>query len=125
MRERALQQQLNAKSDAQLKLLNGPHPETQAVAIETEINALTIKSQQTQTQIRQSSPRYAALRRPQPLTLAEIRRQEAEQILPLAPASAGMNALDFEANRATAMSERLSQRRSMASARRRRCARRR
>jgi CHAT domain-containing protein len=36
-------------------------------------------------------------------------RQEAEQILPLVPAGAGMKALDFEANRATAMSEQLSQ----------------
>jgi CHAT domain-containing protein/tetratricopeptide (TPR) repeat protein len=36
-------------------------------------------------------------------------RLEAEQILPLAPAGAGMKALDFEANRATAMSDQLSQ----------------
>jgi len=36
-------------------------------------------------------------------------RQEAEQILPLVPAGSGMKALDFEANRATAMSEQLSQ----------------
>jgi CHAT domain-containing protein len=36
-------------------------------------------------------------------------RQEAEQILPLVPSGAGMKALDFEANRATAMSDQLSQ----------------
>jgi CHAT domain-containing protein len=36
-------------------------------------------------------------------------RQEAEQILALAPAGAGMKALDFEASRATATSEQLSQ----------------
>jgi CHAT domain-containing protein/Tfp pilus assembly protein PilF len=36
-------------------------------------------------------------------------RMEAEQILALAPAGAGMKALDFEANRATAMSDQLSQ----------------
>jgi hypothetical protein len=114
---------LNAKADAQLKQLNRPPPETQAVTIETEINALTIDLQQFQ--IRQTSPRYAALTRPRPLAPAEIRRHETEQILPLAPASAGMKALDFEANRATAISEQLSLYRSRASARRRRCARRR
>jgi CHAT domain-containing protein/Tfp pilus assembly protein PilF len=36
-------------------------------------------------------------------------RQEAEQILALAPQGRGMKALDFEASRATAMSERLGQ----------------
>ena len=36
-------------------------------------------------------------------------RQEAEQIMALVPAGAGMTALDFEASRATAMSERLGQ----------------
>jgi CHAT domain-containing protein len=35
-------------------------------------------------------------------------RMEAERILPLVPAGAGMKALDFEANRATAMSDQLS-----------------
>ena len=73
--ERALSQQLNAKAEIRLKLLNGPHTETQAVAIETEINALTIELQQIQTQIRQTSPRYADLTQPQPLTLAEIQQQ--------------------------------------------------
>jgi hypothetical protein len=81
---------------------------TQAVAIEAEINALPIELQQVQIQIHQASPRYAALTQAQPLTPAEIRPREAEQILPLAPASAGMKARDFEANRATAMSEHLS-----------------
>ncbi|MGH9845685.1 MAG: CHAT domain-containing protein [Blastocatellia bacterium] len=36
-------------------------------------------------------------------------RQEAEQILALVPAGVGMKALDFEASRATAMSDQLSQ----------------
>jgi CHAT domain-containing protein len=36
-------------------------------------------------------------------------RLEADQILPFVPASAGMKALDFEANRATAMSDQLGQ----------------
>jgi CHAT domain-containing protein/tetratricopeptide (TPR) repeat protein len=75
MRERALQQRLNAKADARLKLLNGPHTETQAVAFEIEINALTIELQQVRTQIRQTNQRYWALTQPQPLRLDEIQRQ--------------------------------------------------
>jgi CHAT domain-containing protein/predicted negative regulator of RcsB-dependent stress response len=74
-RERALQQQLNAKAEARLKLLNGPHTEAQAAAIEAEINSLTTELQQAQTRIRQTSRRYAALTQPQPLTLVEIQRQ--------------------------------------------------
>src|SRR5262249_37169663 len=75
VRERGLQQKLNAKAEARAKLLNGPHTETRAAAIETELNALTIELQQIQTQIRQASPRYAALMQPQPLTADEIQQQ--------------------------------------------------
>ena len=44
-----------------------------------------------------------------PIRRLPFTRLEAEQILPLVPEGAGMKALDFEANRATAMSEQLSQ----------------
>src|SRR5262249_12267624 len=75
LRERASQQNLNTKAEARANLLNGPHTETQAAAIETELNALTIELQQIQTQIRQISPRYAALTQPQPLMADEIQQQ--------------------------------------------------
>src|SRR5262249_23865721 len=75
VRERSSQQKLNAKAEARERLLNGPHTETQAVAIETELNALTIDLQQIQTQIRQTSPRYAALTQEQPLAAGEIQQQ--------------------------------------------------
>jgi CHAT domain-containing protein len=71
-RERTLQIQLNAKAQEQMKLLSGAHTEEQANAIAGEIEALTTEFQQVETQIRQSSPRYAALTQPQPLTLKEI-----------------------------------------------------
>jgi CHAT domain-containing protein len=73
-RERSLRQQLNAKAQAQTKLLTGAHTDAQAKAIAAEIEALTTELQQVETQIRQSSPRYAALTQPQPLTLKEIQR---------------------------------------------------
>ncbi|MDQ3257527.1 MAG: CHAT domain-containing protein, partial [Acidobacteriota bacterium] len=71
-RERTLQQQLNVKADRQTRLLSGKHTAEQAVAIRKEIDALTAEYQQVQTQIRQKSPRYAALTQPAPLTLREI-----------------------------------------------------
>jgi CHAT domain-containing protein/tetratricopeptide (TPR) repeat protein len=74
--ERSLQQRLNAKADEALKLsASGGDDEIRLAMRRREIDALTIELQQVQTQIRQTSPRYAALTQPQPLTLAEIQRQ--------------------------------------------------
>jgi len=73
-RERSVQQRLNAKAEAQFKLLNGQHTEEQAEARRKELDELTTGLQQVQTQIRQTSPRYAALTQPQPLTPAEIQQ---------------------------------------------------
>jgi CHAT domain-containing protein/Flp pilus assembly protein TadD len=74
-RERALQQQLNAKAQEQLQLLSGNHTDEQASAIAHELDALTGAYQQTEVQIRQTSPHYAALTQPQPLSLKEIQTQ--------------------------------------------------
>jgi CHAT domain-containing protein len=82
-RERALQQRLNASAQRQMQLLSGPHTDTEAAASAKEIENLTTEFQQVETQIRQTSPRYAALTQPQPLTLAEIQTQvlEADTLL--------------------------------------------
>lgn len=74
-RERTVQQRLNQKAEEQLKLLSSSGTEAQIAAVKNEIDALTIELQQVQTQIRQSSPRYAALTQPQPLTPAEMQQQ--------------------------------------------------
>src|SRR5205085_9494723 len=74
-RERTLQRQLNASAQQQMQLLSGPHTEEQSKAIAQEIEALTTEFQQVEAQIRQTSPRYAALTQPQPLTLKEIQTQ--------------------------------------------------
>ncbi|MEK7833387.1 MAG: CHAT domain-containing protein, partial [Acidobacteriota bacterium] len=82
-RERTLQQQLNAKAEFELKLSANPDRESQTAAVKKEIETLRTDLQQVQTQIRQSSPRYAALTQPQPLTTAEIQQQvlDADTIL--------------------------------------------
>jgi CHAT domain-containing protein len=71
-RERALQQQLNAKARQQTQLLAGQHTEAQDNAVAKDIETLTSEFQSVESQIRQTSPRYAALTQPQPLTLREI-----------------------------------------------------
>lgn len=73
-RERSLQQQLNAKAQQQIQLLNGPHTEQQARVIAKEIKALGTEFQQVEAQIREISPRYAALTQPEPLKLEAIQR---------------------------------------------------
>ncbi|HEX8493755.1 MAG TPA: tetratricopeptide repeat protein [Pyrinomonadaceae bacterium] len=74
-REHSLQQRLNAKAQKQLQLLSGSHTKEQAAALAGEIEALTTEYQQVQTQIKQASPRYAALTQPQPLTFKEMQTQ--------------------------------------------------
>ncbi|HEY9872277.1 MAG TPA: tetratricopeptide repeat protein [Candidatus Obscuribacterales bacterium] len=73
-RERSLQQQLNIKAERQQKLIDA-NREAQAATIKQEIDALLRQYQEVQAQIRASSPRYAALTQPQPLTLSEIQQQ--------------------------------------------------
>ena len=71
-RERKLQQQLNEKAQEQMKLLSNPHTEEQAEVIASDLEALATEVQQVETQIRQTSQRYAALMQPQPLALEAI-----------------------------------------------------
>jgi CHAT domain-containing protein len=71
-RERMLRQSVSDKADGQTRLLSGKHTEDQAAAAAKEIDALTTDYEQVQAQIRQTSPRYAALTQPAPLSLKEI-----------------------------------------------------
>ncbi|MDQ3133738.1 MAG: tetratricopeptide repeat protein, partial [Acidobacteriota bacterium] len=74
-RERSLQQQLNATAERQTRLLGGRHTTEQAAAVKKDIDALTAAYQQVQSQIRQRSPRYAALTQPRPLTVRELQTE--------------------------------------------------
>jgi len=74
-RERSLQRQLNAKATAQQRLLGGRHTPEQATVVERELAALTGEYQDVEAQIRRTSPRYAALTQPQPLSLREIQTE--------------------------------------------------
>lgn len=70
-RESSLQQRINKQADA----LALARTDEQVGAIKRELDALYVEYRDVQTQIRQSSPRYAALTQPQPLSLADIQKQ--------------------------------------------------
>lgn len=74
-RERSLQQQLSGKAEQLTRLLSGKHTEEQGAAARKEVEALLGEYQDTEDQIRATSPRYAALTQPQPLSLKEIQQQ--------------------------------------------------
>src|SRR5213078_1589378 len=70
--ERTLQQRLNAAAERQTRVLSRKHTEEQLASLKKEIDTLTNDYQDVEARIRRSSPRYAALTQPQPLTLREI-----------------------------------------------------
>ena len=78
-RQREIQRRLNARAQSQMQLLSHPHSDAQAAAIAGEIETLIKDLQQVETEIRRTSPRYAALMQPQPLTLKEIQTQILDQ----------------------------------------------
>lgn len=73
--ERRLQQQIAALAQQQVEILNSAHTEEQASAIETELQTRFQELDLVQGELRASSPNYAALTQPQPLTLPEIQER--------------------------------------------------
>ena len=74
-RERSLQQSLNAKAAYQTRLLSGKHTAEQAAAAAKEIDALTVEYHDIEAKIRATSPHYATLTQPRPLSLEEVQKQ--------------------------------------------------
>ncbi len=73
--EKRLQSQLEAKAAEQTRLLSGKHTETQSATLARSISELTSDYERVQAEIRERSPRYAALTQPQPLGLVEIQKE--------------------------------------------------
>jgi CHAT domain-containing protein len=74
-RENSLQKRFNEKSGQLATALLSGRNELEVARLNREIDSLTNAYQQVQAQIRATSPRYAALTQPQPLTLKEIQEQ--------------------------------------------------
>ncbi|WP_321162537.1 CHAT domain-containing protein [Nostoc sp. KVJ3] len=73
--EHNLQQQLDTLEKRRIQLLGVNHTEAEVQALEKEIEAVLEQYQQIQAQIRATSPRYAALIQPQPLSLTQVQQQ--------------------------------------------------
>ncbi|MEG4813167.1 CHAT domain-containing protein [Microcoleus sp. K5-D4] len=74
--ERNLQQQLDALETRRIETISRPnHTPAEKVELEQKRQTLLGQYQDIQAQIRSTSPRYAALTQPQPLTLAQIQQQ--------------------------------------------------
>jgi CHAT domain-containing protein len=73
-RERSLQKRINASAEYQYRLLSERHTREQVEAAKRELDSLIDESRQVEAKIRETSPRYAELKYPQPLGLPEIKR---------------------------------------------------
>jgi hypothetical protein len=73
-RERSLQKRINASAEYQYRLLSERHTREQVEAAKRELDSLIDESRQVEAKIRETSPRYAELKYPQPVGLPEIQR---------------------------------------------------
>jgi len=74
-RELDLQRRLRAKTERRIQLAVAKAPAEELDRAQNELSDLSTELQQVQGQIRATSPRYAALVQPSPLTLKEIQQQ--------------------------------------------------
>ncbi|MCT7961539.1 tetratricopeptide repeat protein [Laspinema sp. D1] len=74
-KESQLQQRINATESRRMELLSGEHTPEQANALKQELDTLLRQLDEVRAQIRRTSPRYAALTQPQPLTSEQIQQQ--------------------------------------------------
>ncbi len=73
--ERTLQQQLDAVEKQRIQLLAGNPTQAQTAELEKQRESLFNQYEEVRAQIRTTSPRYASLTQPEPLTLPEIQQQ--------------------------------------------------
>ncbi len=74
-RERELSQLLSAKAQRQIQLRAQNAPRERTAALEAELTRLEAEFEEVKAAIRSSSPAYAALTQPQPLSLRAIQAQ--------------------------------------------------
>lgn len=77
-REHWLQQLVDDKRNRLARLLATKHSDQRIAAAKTEIDDLLVEQEQLESLIRAKSPEYAALTRPQALSLAQIQNQVLE-----------------------------------------------
>src|SRR5262249_47410220 len=77
-REHLLRQKISETAESQIRL-QGDKQSQERAALAKEIESLTTEYEQVQAQIRQKSPRYAALTQPAPLNLKQIQTEVLDQ----------------------------------------------
>ncbi|MCT7965820.1 tetratricopeptide repeat protein [Laspinema sp. D1] len=90
-KESHLQQRINATESRRMELFSGEHTPEQANAIKQELDTLLRQLDELRAEIRRTSPRYAALTQPQPLTSEQIQQQVLDQDTLLLQYSLGVN----------------------------------
>ncbi len=82
-KEIELRNLLAARMENLTRVLSGKHTPEQAEKLKKEVEQIRADYQQTQAQIRRTSPRYAALTQPKTLSLAEIQTEvlDADSVL--------------------------------------------
>jgi CHAT domain-containing protein/lipopolysaccharide biosynthesis regulator YciM len=63
------------KAQARTRFLNGPHSAEQIAHLDRELQELSDKSDELQSQIRKQNPKFAKLTKPEPATLRQIQEQ--------------------------------------------------
>ena len=74
-RERLTQQRLNAKAESLIRLLNEKHTPEQERELRNEVEDRLNDYREVEAQIRESSPRYAALKQPKAMSVKDIQEQ--------------------------------------------------
>ncbi len=74
-KESSLQQSFSAKSSRRIELLGDKHTPEQLAALDKEIKNILEQYQDVEELIRATSPAYAALTQPQPLSAREVQQQ--------------------------------------------------
>ena len=72
--ERRSQQRLNEKAERQMRLLSGKCTVEEAAATKKDVEELLAQFQSVQVQVREKSPRYAALTQPAKMALPELQK---------------------------------------------------
>lgn len=79
--EKELRRQIGVRVDAQIRRLAGSRAGETASSAEADLESLRASYQQLQEQIREASPRYAALIQPRTADVADIQRQVGDDTL--------------------------------------------
>jgi CHAT domain-containing protein len=74
-RERSLHQAISRQSESRFRLIQGKYTQEQLAAITNKIEELVAEYEEVEGRVRASSPSYAALTQPKPLSTKEVQQQ--------------------------------------------------